>query len=242
MNNTTKQFVRNDGRTCTQVRPISLAYDQFGYADCSVLLSMGQTRVLASVTLQEGVPFFLRNSGNGWLTAEYAMLPTATRARTPRESEHGKKQGRSIEIARLIGRSFRSIINYKDVGERTITIDCDVLQADGGTRAACITAASYALQRALQLWQAKGLVPLSVVMQPIAALSAGIVSNQLMVDLTQKEDNNAAADVTFVLTTSGDVVEMQGTGEKRPLSWESLVTLKEMTGEAIKELFVLKSE
>ncbi|MDQ5890830.1 MAG: ribonuclease [Candidatus Dependentiae bacterium] len=239
MNTTTKQFVRNDGRTCTQVRPLSLVYNPFGYADCSVLLSIGDTKVLVAVTLQEGVPFFLRNSGNGWLTAEYAMLPTATRSRTPRDGDSGKKNGRSVEIARLIGRSLRSIINFKDIGERTITIDCDVLQADGGTRAACITAASYALQRALVEWQAQGRVPAKVKMRPIAALSAGHVANQLMVDLTQKEDNSAAADVTFVLTAEGDVVEVQATGEHRPLPWDSLVNLKEMTAVAMQELFLL---
>jgi len=150
---TTKEYIRLDGRTCYQVRPLSLAYDAFGYADCSVLLTAGGTRVLAAVTLQDGVPPFLRNSGTGWLTAEYAMLPTATRSRTLRESEQMKKNGRSIEIARLIGRSLRSVINYKDIGERTITIDCEVLQADGGTRAACITAASYALAKAIERWK-----------------------------------------------------------------------------------------
>jgi len=239
MSKTAKQFVRNDGRTCTQVRPLSLAYDQFGYAASSALLAIGETRVLVAVSLQDTVPPFLRNSGTGWLTAEYAMLPTATRTRTPRDSESGKKQGRSVEIARLIGRSLRSVVDYKSIGEKTIVIDCDVLQADGGTRAACITAASYALQRALRLWHAKGLVPLSVTMRPIAALSAGVVGDQLMIDLTQKEDNAAAADVTFVLTAEGDVVEIQGAGEKYPLPWSKLVTLQEMTSAAIKELFAL---
>jgi len=238
--NTTEQFVRLDGRTGIQVRPLSLQYDLFGYADCSVLLSMGNTKVLVSVSLQDGVPQFLRKSGKGWLTAEYAMLPMATRIRTPREAELLRKQGRSVEIARLIGRCLRSIINYQDIGERTITIDCDVLQADGGTRAACITAASYALAAALRRWQAKKAVPASVVMQPIVALSAGLVANELMVDLSQAEDNAAAADVTFVLTAAGDVVEMQASAEKEPLPWDYLVVLKDMAVVAARGLFELK--
>jgi ribonuclease PH len=238
--NSTKQFVRKDGRTCNQVRPISLQYDVFGYADCSVLLSIGGTKVLVSVSLQDGVPAFLRKTGTGWLTAEYAMLPSATRIRTPRESEQMRKQGRSVEIARLIGRSLRSIINFKEIGERTITIDCDVLQADGGTRAACITAASYALSRALVRWQAKGAVPSSIVLRPIVALSAGLVENELLVDLSQQEDNAATADVTFVVADGGDIVEMQVTSEKEPVSWTTVVALKEMTVFAADELFKLK--
>ncbi len=238
--NTAKQFVRLDGRTNIQVRPLSLRYDVFGYADCSVLLCVGSTQVLVSVSLQDGVPPFLRKSGKGWLTAEYAMLPTATRIRTPRESEQLRKQGRSVEIARLIGRCLRSVINFADIGERTITIDCDVLQADGGTRAACITAASYALARALSRWQAKNLVPASIVMQPIAAISAGLVNDELLVDLSQQEDNAAAADVTFVVTADGAIVEMQATGEKEPLPWNYLVTLKDMSLGAVRELFELK--
>jgi len=238
--NSTKQFVRKDGRTCNQVRPISLQYDVFGYADCSVLLYIGGTKVLVSVSLQDGVPAFLRKTGTGWLTAEYAMLPSATRIRTPRESEQMRKQGRSVEIARLIGRSLRSIINFKEIGERTITIDCDVLQADGGTRAACITAASYALSRALVRWQAKGAVPSSIVLRPIVALSAGLVENELLVDLSQQEDNAATADVTFVVADGGDIVEMQVTSEKEPVSWTTVVALKEMTVFAADELFKLK--
>jgi ribonuclease PH len=237
--NSAKQFVRKDGRTCNQVRPISLQYDVFGYADCSVLLSIGGTKVLVSVSLQDGVPAFLRKTGTGWLTAEYAMLPSATRIRTPRESEQMRKQGRSVEIARLIGRSLRSIINFKEIGERTITIDCDVLQADGGTRAACITAASYALSRALVRWQARGAVPSSIMLRPIVALSAGLVENELLVDLSQQEDNAATADVTFVIADGGDIVEMQVTSEKEPVLWTTVVALKEMTVFAAQELFKL---
>lgn len=238
--NNTKQFVRNDGRTGIQVRPISLQYDVFGYADCSVLLSMGGTKVLVSVSLQDGVPVFLRKSGTGWLTAEYAMLPSATRVRTPRESEQMRKQGRSVEIARLIGRCLRSVINFKEIGERTITIDCDVLQADGGTRAACITGASYALARALMRWQEKRLVPDSIQFRPIVALSAGMVGDELLVDLSQQEDNGAIADVTFVVAQGGDIVEMQVTSEKEPISWHAVVALKDMTVFAAQELFKLK--
>jgi ribonuclease PH len=219
--------VRNDGRTSEQVRPVSLEYDQFGYAECSVLLSVGNTRVQASVTLQKGVPLFLRKKGIGWLTAEYAMLPTATRVRTHREAEVMKKQGRSIEISRLIGRCLRSVTSLNGLGERTIMIDCDVLQADGGTRAACITAASLALVRAIARWKQQGIVPASVESIPLAAVSAGVVDGVCCIDLNQDEDTRATADVLFVCTQSGGLIEIQGTSEKGPLSWDALVTLKE---------------
>ena len=242
MQENTKQFVRCDGRTCTQVRPLSLRYDPFGYGAASALFEIGLTKVFVSVTLQESVPFFLKKSGLGWLTAEYAMLPTATRTRTTREAEQGKKHGRNVEIARMIGRCLRSVLNYKDIGERTIQIDCDVLQADGGTRAACLTAASYVLERALALWHERGLISPKVTLRPLVALSAGMVANQLMVDLTQKEDNSASADMTFVMTREGDIVEVQGTGEERPIPWASVVALRELVVIAAQPLFDLAEE
>jgi len=238
MKKATKEFVRMDGRTCTQVRPLSIQYDQFGFADCSVTLHMGRTIVHVAVSLQESVPPFLRGSGTGWLTAEYAMLPTATTKRTPRDSETGKKQGRSVEIARMIGRSLRSVLDYKAVGERTIFVDCDVLQADGGTRAACITAASYALVRAIERWKERGMVPAIFAMKPILALSAGIVQDRLMVDLTQQEDTSAQVDVTFVCTYTGDLAEIQGTGEKGPLCWEFFAELYALCRDALPALII----
>jgi ribonuclease PH len=231
--------VRRDGRTCKQVRPVSLQYNQVGYAESSVLLSIGNTRVQVSVTLQKGVPPFMRKKGIGWLTAEYAMLPTSTRVRTQRESETLKKQGRSIEIARLIGRCLRSVTTIDAIGERTIMIDCDVLQADGGTRAACITAASVALVRALAQWKARGIIPNSVTSTPIAAISAGVVDGLCCVDLNQDEDVRATADVLFVCTQSADLLELQATGEKGPLSWDALVTLKEWSCSAVVDLLSL---
>ena len=239
MSTTILTGVRNDGRTFKQVRPVSLQYDQYGYADCSVVLSIGNTRVQASVTLQKGVPPFLRKKGIGWLTAEYAMLPTSTRVRTQREAEVMKKHGRSVEISRLIGRCLRSVTTVADIGERTIMVDCDVLQADGGTRAACITAASIALVRAIERWKKQGIIPSSVMSIPIAAVSAGVVDGALCVDLHQDEDLRATADVLFVCTQSGDVVEVQGTSERGPLSWELLATLKEWSCNAAVELLSL---
>jgi ribonuclease PH len=230
---------RNDGRTSEQVRPVSLQYDQFGYADCSVLLSMGNTRVQVSVTLQKGVPPFMRKKGIGWLTAEYAMLPTATRIRTQREAEVMKKHGRSVEISRLIGRCLRSVTSVAALGERTIMVDCDVLQADGGTRAACITAASIALVRAIARWQQQGIISAAVSTVPIAAMSAGVVDGICCIDLNQDEDSRATADVLFVCTDQGDVVELQGTSEKGPLSWDALVTLKEWCCRAAVDLLSL---
>ena len=238
----THEFIRNDGRTSNQVRPLSLQYDQFGYADCSVLFSIGGTRVQVSITLQDGVPVFLRNSGTGWLTAEYAMLPTATQKRTQRETDTLKKQGRSVEIARLIGRCLRSVIDFKSIGERTIIIDCDVLQADGGTRAACITAASFALTEALKRWKKRGVVAESVQFLPIAAISGGVVEGRLIVDLSQTEDMKASADVVFVCTEQGELIEVQGTSEKGPLTWTSFVSLKEACCSALSELFLFAHE
>lgn len=218
-----------DGRTALQMRPFTFTLNPFGYGDVSVMLTMGNTRVLAAVTLHDGVPPFMRNSQNGWLTAEYAMLPTATRTRTTRESSSIKRKGRSVEISRLIGRSLRSTIDLHGVGEKTIQVDCDVLQADGGTRSACITAASYALSLAVDQWNAAGLFKREIRTQRIAALSGGIVRDTVLVDLNQDEDCSAQADVTFVCDAQGGLIEVQGTAEGMPFSWDQFVALKEAT-------------
>jgi ribonuclease PH len=229
-------FTRNDGRTENQMRPFSFTLNPFGHADASVLFTMGNTKVLAAVTLLDGVPPFLRNSNNGWMTAEYSMLPTSTRKRSTRDSSVVRPRGRNIEIARLIGRSLRSVIDLKGIGEKTIQIDCDVLQADGGTRTACITAASYALQHALGQWNANGRFKRTVTTERIVALSAGIVNNVVLVDLDQDEDCTAQADVNFVMAGNGDLIEVQGTAEQKPFSWQQFVTLKESACTAMQEL------
>ncbi|MGD1997547.1 MAG: ribonuclease PH [Candidatus Dependentiae bacterium] len=231
-------LTREHGRQTNECRPFSFESSPVGFAVSSILLSMGNTKVMASVSIQDKVPPFMRGQGKGWLTAEYAMLPTSTRVRTPRESVKGKQAGRSIEISRLIGRSLRSVTDLTLLGEKTITIDCDVLQADGGTRAASITAASVALDHAMNTWVAQGLIPHNLLTERIAALSGGLLEGgHLCVDLNQAEDNAALADVNFVMTESGHIIEVQGTGEREPLSWENLVQLKEMLVPQLQKLF-----
>lgn len=235
-------MIRTDGRKAHQVRTFSLRRSPYGYSDGAVLFSLGATTVLVTVTLQDRVPVFMRGGGVGWLTAEYAMLPSATRERTARESSSHTRQGRSVEISRIVGRVMRSVINLAPLGEQTIIIDCDVLHADGGTRTAAITAASYALLEAQKVWLAQKKIKAPLILEPIAALSSGIVAGEPCVDLTQQEDTAAAADFNFVMTRSGDLVEVQGTAERQPLPWQTFLTLKEMTCEALIPLFSLTFE
>ena len=217
---------RQDGRLSNQIRSVSLQYDLFGYADASVFFELGQTKVLVSVSIKQGVPQFLKGSGKGWLTAEYAMLPCATVDRTMRESQQNQRNTRSVEISRITGRCLRSVVNLDCVGERTITVDCDVLQADGGTRVACITAASRALELAYRRWLSAGIVPYTFFKESIAAISAGSVSGKVYVDLAYSEDSSSDADFNFVFTKGGNIVEIQGTAETAPLSDEIFDALK----------------
>jgi ribonuclease PH len=228
---------RHDGRTCDQVRPITIQYDTLGYADASVLFELGKTKILVSVTLQQGVPPFLKGQRVGWLNAEYAMLPCATHQRTNRESTQAQRNARSVEISRLIGRSLRSIIDLNNLGERTIIVDCDVLQADGGTRVACITAASLALQCAAQRWHTWGDTKQNLFKEPILALSAGIVAGVPLVDLSYEEDSQADADFNFVMTQTGKLIELQGTSEKTPIDWQAFDQLKNLALQGIAATF-----
>jgi ribonuclease PH len=220
-----------------QIRPVVLHYDVYGFADASLLFELGNTKVLCSITLQNTVPHFLRGTGTGWLTAEYAMLPSATKKRTNRESMQHYRNSRSVEISRLIGRSFRSVVDLSLLGERTIIIDCDVLQADGGTRVASITAASCALELAQKRWLKAGVVKKALFKQAIAAISIGVVDNQICLDLDQEKDMNAQADFNFVMTKSGSIIEIQGTAEKRPVSSEEFESLKKCAMQGIAQLF-----
>lgn len=230
-------LVRAAGRFFNQIRPVKIQYDVFGYAAGSVLLEIGNTKVLCAVTMQAGVPPFLRNSKTGWLTAEYALLPTATVERTQRESTTQKRNGRSIEISRLIGRSLRAVSQLDHFGERTITIDCDVLQADGGTRSACITGAYCALHQAQEWWLKQSIIEKPIILEPIAAISVGVMQNQLLLDLDCQEDNMIDADFNFVLTESGKIIEMQGSVEKgEALSWNQIEHMKTMASDGIKQL------
>lgn len=230
-------FTRPDGRAFNQLRPIAIRVDAYGYAEASVLIELGNTIVLASVTLQQGVPPFLKGQRVGWLTAEYAMLPAATMQRTQRESNQNSRNARSVEISRLIGRCLRPIVDLSIIGEKTIVIDCDVLQADGGTRVASITAASLALQLAGHRWLKQRLFEKDIVKEQIAAVSTGVVQGVACVDLAYQEDSQADADFNFVMTHSGKLLEVQGTCEKSPLSWEYFDQLKELAINGIESIF-----
>ncbi len=228
------------GRSSDQLRPLKIAYDTFGYADSSVLFEIGNTKVLCSVTLQQGVPPFLRGKQVGWLNAEYAMLPTATTVRKQRDNAVTKPNGRSVEISRLIGRCLRSVVDVSGLGERTITIDCDVLQADGGTRTACITGAYVALERAAARWIEHGhITPEAVILRDkIAAVSVGLCGQDPLLDLDFAEDSTIDADFNFVMTRQGSLVEVQGTAEKQPITAEKFQEICALAKLGIEQLFV----
>jgi len=221
-------FNRSDGRTYDKVRPLNFQYDSLGYADASILFEMGNTKVLVSVSLQNSVPLFLKGRGVGWLTAEYSMLPCATHKRTNRESTQNHRNYRSVEISRLIGRCLRTTVDLTRLGERSLIVDCDVLQADGSTRVACITAASLVLELAVRRWMEAGILFENILKENLAAVSVGIVEGQPLLDLSFSEDNNASVDFNFVLTRGGKIIELQGTSEKEALSWKDFEKLKNL--------------
>ena len=207
---------RTDGRGWDEPRPTTITTGYQRSAEGSALIEMGHTKVLCSASLEERVPAFLRGQGKGWVTAEYSMLPRATNTRTARERDSGRPSGRSQEIQRLIGRSLRAVTNLEALGERTVQIDCDVIEADGGTRTAAITGSYVALHQALRMLvrqRVLGRVPLVC---PVAAISVGIIDNNLLLDLCYAEDFNADVDFNVVLTAQGGLVEMQGATEARP--------------------------
>ncbi len=231
------ELKRKHGRSHNCVRPLNISYNVFGYAPGSVLFEMGNTKVLCAVSLQNNVPPFLRGKGTGWLTAEYAMLPTATQQRINRESSSFKRNGRSIEISRLIGRALRTMVNLEKLGERTIYIDCDVLQADGGTRTACITGASAALEMAVQTWLQNGNLAQDILVDRIAAVSVGVCQEGAILDLNYEEDCSINADVNVVMTKSGKLVEIQGTAEKEPISWDTFEDVKLLACQGVEQIF-----
>lgn len=220
----TTRIKRKDGRASNELRPVSVQFDIYPNAAGSVLYSIGKTQVLCSVIMQPGVPSFLRGSKTGWLTAHYSMLPASTQRRNERESG-AKPNGRYMEISRLIGRSLRSVVDVASIGERTIIVDCDVLQADGGTRTASVTAACLALKMAEQRWLEKGLITAPVSRDVIAGVSVGLYNGVPVLDPDCNEDSNGQADVNFVLTKTGAIVEIQGTAETSPFSYESFNTM-----------------
>jgi ribonuclease PH len=233
----TTPFFRPGGRSESQLRPLSLATGYVQTAEGSVLVSLGNTRVLACATVEQGVPGWLRNSGRGWVTAEYSMLPRSTITRTPRESERGRIGGRTHEIQRLIGRSLRSAVDLRALGERTVILDCDVIQADGGTRTAAITGAAVALAIALDALVAAGTLKHSPLKQLVAATSVGIVSGTPLLDLCYEEDAQAEVDMNVVMTAGGGLVETQATAEKGSYSRAQLDQLIDLAEAGLKEIF-----
>jgi len=229
-------LVRNDGRPLDQIRPVKLTPDFIPTAEGSVLIEMGQTRVICTATAEDGVPSFLKGSGKGWVTSEYGMLPRATQERTPRESTRGRPSGRTLEIQRLIGRSLRAVMDLEALGERTIWLDCDVILADGGTRTASITGAFVALALALERMVAAGILPAVPLREAVAATSVGIVDDALLLDLTYEEDSHAQVDMNVVMTGSGRFVELQATAEGRAFCGEELQRLLALAWSGIRQL------
>ena len=224
------QPTRSDGRRADQLRAVRITRGFTQHAEGSVLVEMGNTRVLCTVSVEEGVPAFLKGKGQGWLTAEYGMLPRATNTRMKREAAEGRQSGRTQEIQRLIGRSLRAVTDLAALGERTLKIDCDVLQADGGTRCASITGACVAVADAVTWCRARGLLTGEPLREFVAAVSVGVVAGVPMLDLDYAEDSTCDTDMNVVMTAGGGFVELQGTAEGTPFTraeMEALVTLAE---------------
>jgi ribonuclease PH len=225
------------GRSCNQLRFMHITHETFGYADGSVLFQMGRTKVLCSITLQNGVPPFLKGKRTGWLNAEYAMLPIATKQRTQRAQTLAQQNGRTVEISRLISRVLRTIVDLDKIGERTIVVDCDVLQADGGTRAAAITGASIALLKAQEHWLKHKIITEPFLLDEVAAISVGVLQEECLLDIDFAEDSIIDADFNVILTKSNKIVEIQGTAEKAPVSWEVFEHIKQLASEGVQQIF-----
>ncbi len=234
--------MRIDGRDANQLRPTKIICDYLLTAEGSVLIEVGNTRVLCAATIEDTVPGFLRGSGKGWVTAEYAMLPRATVTRTQREVTKGRPSGRTLEIQRLIGRSLRSIVDLSALGERSVIIDCDVLQADGGTRTAAITGAYVALAVAVGTLVRFKVVARSPLIDSIAATSVGIVAGTPMLDLAYQEDSRADVDMNVVMTGSGKFVEVQATAEHTPFEDSQLDELLDLARAGISELRIIQEQ
>jgi ribonuclease PH len=220
--------LRMDGRVPTALRPVRFECDYTRYAEGSVLVSFGETRVLCNASVEEKVPPFLRGQGKGWVTAEYSMLPRATHTRSSREATRGKIGGRTHEIQRLIGRSLRAVVDLEKLGERSILIDCDVIQADGGTRTASITGAYVALSLAIKGLLEQGLITESPLTDSVAAISVGIVKGRALLDVDYSEDSQADVDMNYVITGDGRFVEVQGTAEEVPFTVEQMDALRDL--------------
>jgi ribonuclease PH len=241
MNAATK-LIRGDGRRRDQTRPVKITRDFIKHAEGSVLIEMGGTKVICTASVEEKVPPFLRDKGRGWVTAEYAMLPRATHERTSREAVKGKQGGRTLEIQRLVGRALRAVVDTSGMGERTIWIDCDVIQADGGTRTASITGAFVALADAFTVLKRKNFIKKRPLTDYLAAISVGKVGGEAMVDLAYAEDSLADVDMNLVMTGRGRFVEVQGTAEQVSFDKKDLDEFLDLGWKAIQELVSLQKE
>ena len=233
---------RQDGRKNDQIRPVKMTRNFIEHAEGAVLIEMGGTRVICTASVEEKVPPFLKDKGRGWVTAEYAMLPRATKERTQREATRGKQGGRTLEIQRLVGRALRAVTQMREMGERSIWIDCDVIQADGGTRTAAITGAYIALADAFNTLKNKGLIKKIPLTDYLAAVSVGKVGGEVMVDLAYEEDSLAEVDMNLVMTGQGRYVEVQGTAEREPFGQKDLEQFLAMGWNAIQSLVTIQKE
>jgi len=235
-------YERFDGRKQEEMRRIAITPGFIKNADGSALIEMGDTRVICTAKLEERVPPFLRNSKRGWITAEYGMLPGSSPTRISREASRGKVGGRTHEIQRLIGRSLRAVANLEVLGERTVWLDCDVIQADGGTRTASITGAYVALTHAAMNWIRQEILAESPVVDAVAAVSVGVVEGKALLDLNAREDNRADVDMNFVMTGSGKFVEVQGTAEKEPFAKTTLDRMIQLARKGIRDLLEVQKQ
>ncbi|WP_341281715.1 ribonuclease PH [Paenibacillus sp. FSL H8-0537] len=234
--------MRTDGRQTNELRPVTITAGVNKYAEGSVLIEVGETKVICTASVEERVPPFMKNQGKGWITAEYSMLPRATHSRNHRESAKGKLTGRTMEIQRLIGRALRSVVDLQALGERTITLDCDVIQADGGTRTTSITGAFLALCLAVNKLSTNITFAKYPITDYLASVSVGVIQDQSMLDLAYDEDSKAKVDMNVVMTGSGQFVELQGTGEDAPFSRKELSELLELAEGGIAELIAKQRE
>ncbi len=234
--------MRPSERTPNQIRPVTFTRNYTMHAEGSVLVEFGNTKVLCTATVEAGVPRFMKGQGKGWVTAEYGMLPRSTHTRNGREASRGKQGGRTMEIQRLIARALRAAVDLKALGENTITIDCDVIQADGGTRTASISGACVALVDALTYLRSKGMINSNPLKHMIAAISVGVYKGQPITDLEYLEDSEAETDMNVILTETGKIIEIQGTAEGEPFSFDELDELLTLAKHSIREIIDVQKQ
>ena len=235
-------MTRSDTRTNNELRKLKITKNYIKYAEGSCLVELGNTKVIATASIVDGVPHFLRNSGNGWVTAEYGMIPRSCKSRVSREASKGKLGGRTHEIQRLIGRSLRTVTDTSKLGERTVWLDCDVIQADGGTRCASITGSFIALALALEKMQKDGLIQSVPLSDYVAAISVGIIKGETVIDLDYEEDSTAEVDMNIVMTGAGKFIEIQGTAEREPFKKEDLNKLTLLAHKGIEDIILAEKK